>query len=136
MASASALLSSAFAAARGAAARHSADCVVRINSTMNNVRVTVSDLEGKIISRASGGTVGQKHRLRASPTAAREAAEAAAAKAAAAGFTTSHVELQGASRSRGVVLKGLRDAGLGIVDIRDVTPVPMNGTRPKAARRL
>jgi small subunit ribosomal protein S11 len=139
MAAAVARIGAAFAggslAARAAAAA-APDCVVHASCTMNNIHVTVANLEGQVVSRASGGTVGQKHRARASPTAALDVASAATAKAVEAGHKVGHVHLRGPSRARGQLLRGIQTAGMRIFDIKDVTPMPTNGCRPKAARRL
>jgi small subunit ribosomal protein S11 len=129
------------AAARAApalsrASAPAADAVGLVSSTSNNVFVTVSDLAGRVVSRATGGMLGYKHRARASPQAGSEVAAQAAAKAVAAGHRAAHLRLQGPSRGRGQVLRGIVKAGLALVDIRDVTPVPTPGTRPPAARRL
>ena len=123
-------------AAINAAKQNAPDSIVHVNSTMNNIQITISNLEGETISRSSGGVLGYKHRQRASPQAAKEMAEQAAAKAVTAGYKVAHVEVKGPSRGRGVLIRGLQTAGLKITDIRDVTPIPTNGCRPPAARRL
>lgn len=128
--------STASSSSMNASKQSTADSVVHIKCTMNNIQITISNLEGQIISRSSGGVVGEKHRQRASPVAAKLVAEQAANKAVAAGYKVAHVEVKGPSRGRGILLRGLQTAGLRITDIRDVTPVPTNGCRPKAARRL
>lgn len=112
------------------------DSTVHVRSTMNNVHVTISNVEGGTVSRASGGMLGFKHRKRAKPAAARAVATRAAEAAVAAGHRAAAVHFRGPSRARGQVLFGMRAAGLAVVAIRDVTPVPTNGCRPKAARRL
>lgn len=129
---------------RGAAPRSrlpsvaaAADSVILVSSSANNCFVTVSDLDGRVVSRASGGMVpGMKHRARASPQASSAAAVIAINKALAKGYRVAHLELKGPSRGRGQVLRGITNVGMKLVDIRDVTPVPMPGTRPPAARRL
>ena len=113
-----------------------ADCVVRVRSSRNNVHITVSDLDGLVVSRSSGGMVGRKHRERALPEAAQEVAEQAVAKAVAKGFKMGHLEMQGSSSGRGHTLRGIMVAGLAVKSIRDTTPVPTPGVRPRAARRL
>ena len=113
-----------------------ADSVVRVQSSRNNMHISVSDLEGRVISRSSGGMVGRKHRERATPEAAQAAAEQAVAKAVAKGFKMSHLEMKGSSSGRGQILRGILLAGLNIKSVRDTTPVPTPGVRPPAARRL
>jgi len=107
-----------------------------VNVTMNNIVVSVATLDGNVVSRCSGGVLGLRHRQRASPAAGTDIARAAAQKAFERGFRVSRVHLKGPSRARGQVLRGLQAGGLRVADIRDVTPVPTNGCRPKAARRL
>jgi small subunit ribosomal protein S11 len=126
------------AAAKPAAAAVSraADSVVTVNCTMNNIHVAVSNIEGQVVSRCSGGMLGYKHRQRASGIAAREIGQQAAKKAFDAGFRMSHVELKGPSKGRAQVLRGIQLGGLNVNDIRDVTPIPTNGCRPKHMRRL
>lgn len=124
------------AAQQAARAAAVADSVVHVSCTMNNVHVTVSDLEGQVVARASGGMLGHKHRARATPQAASEVAQQAAAKAVAAGHQAAHVQLKGPSRGRGQILRGIMGAGMRVLDIRDVTPIPTNGCRPPHARRL
>lgn len=103
---------------------------------MNNIHVCVSNVEGEVIAKCSGGVLGYKHRERASPLAAREIAEAVAKKAMESGHRISHVHMKGPSKGRSQVLRGLTTAGLKIHDIKDVTPMPTNGCRPPHARRL
>jgi small subunit ribosomal protein S11 len=120
----------------GGSGAGAADSVVHVNVTMNNIVVSVATLDGNVVSRCSGGVLGLRHRQRASPAAGTDIARAAAQKAFERGFRVSRVHLKGPSRARGQVLRGLQAGGLRVADIRDVTPVPTNGCRPKAARRL
>ena len=112
------------------------DNVVHVNCTMNNIVVSVSTLDGEVISRCSGGMIGLKHRARASASAATDIARSAAQKAVEKGFKVTEVRLKGPSRSRGQILRGIQGAGMKISEIRDMTPMPTNGCRPPAARRL
>jgi len=112
------------------------DSVVHVNCTMNNIVVSVSTLDGEVISRCSGGMIGLKHRARASASAATDIAKNAAQKAVEKGFKITEVRLKGPSRSRGQILRGIQGAGMKISEIRDLTPMPTNGCRPPAARRL
>ena len=135
-------LSAAFAGTSRAAASSqlraasAADGTVHGACTMNNIMCTVSDLEGRVVARSSGGMVGLKHRARATPQAGSSIANQAAVKAVSAGHKVVHVELRGPSRGRGQILRGILNAGLRVADIRDVTPLPTNGCRPPASRRL
>jgi small subunit ribosomal protein S11 len=114
----------------------SADAVILIASTSNNIHATVSDLSGRVVARSSGGMLGYKHRARAAPQVGGEVAAQAAEKAFAAGHRAAHLHLKGPSRGRGQLLRGIVKTGIVLVDVRDVTPVPTPGTRPPAARRL
>jgi small subunit ribosomal protein S11 len=113
-----------------------ADSTVHVRMTMNNIHVTVSNMEGGTVTRASGGMLGFKHRTRSTPEAAKVIAEQAAQKAVAAGHKLSHVHFRGPSRARGQILLGVVSGGLRVSTVRDVTPLPTNGVRPRAARRL
>ena len=112
------------------------DSKVHVRMTMNNIHITVSNIEGSPISKSTGGMAGFKHRARASPAAAQRIAQNAASGAVSAGYKNSHVLFRGPSAARGQVLLGLASGGLTIYDIKDVTPLPTNGCRPKHARRL
>lgn len=113
-----------------------ADSFVRVSSSKNNMQITVSDLEGRVISRSTGGMVSFKHRERASAEASEAATQQAVAKAVAKGFKMCHLEMKGNSSARGQVLRGIVLAGLNVKSIRDTTPVPTPGVRPPASRRL
>ena len=119
-----------------AATQRTADSTVTVTATMNNIHVVVSNVDGQIVSKFSGGMCGHKHRQRTSPLAAVEIGEKAAKKAFDAGHRIAHVHVKGPSRGRGQILRGIANGGLKIMDIRDVTPMPTNGCRPKHARRL
>lgn len=132
-------ISSVFAGASRAAAASAAataDSIVHVNCTLNNIHVTVSNLEGHVVSRCSGGMIGFKHRQRANPLAAKDIAQKAVSAATQAGYRVAHIEMKGPSRGRSQVLRGILGAGMRVVDIRDVTPIPTSGCRPKSARRL
>jgi small subunit ribosomal protein S11 len=123
-------------APKSAAVVPQADSFIRVVSTGNNVHVAVSDIEGGVISRSSGGMVGFKHRNRASPQAMQAAAREAAKRAVAEGYRRAHLELRGPSSGRGELLQGILQSSMMVVDIRDTTPVPTPGVRQKKARRL
>jgi small subunit ribosomal protein S11 len=115
---------------------YGADCIVHCNATTNNVHVTVSSLIGAVVSRATGGMLGKKHRARTSSDNCTNVALKAAKQAVEAGYKVSHLQLMGNTRSRVPLIKGLVNGGLEIKDIRDISPVPTPGTRPPSARRL
>ena len=112
------------------------DAVAVVCCTLNNIHACVRDLDGDVVASSSGGRLGYKHRARATPFAALDLGAAVGARAYAKGHRTVRVELKGPSRGRAQVVRGLVSAGLQVHDIRDVTPMPTNGCRPKAMRRL
>lgn len=130
-------ISQVFAGSARAATRvAAADSTVHVRMTMNNIHVTVSNVEGATVSRSSGGILGFKHRARADPDSAQEIAERASQKAVEAGHKRAHVHFRGPSRARGQILLGIVSGGLQVADVKDVTPIPTNGCRPRHARRL
>ena len=79
--------------------------IMTITTTMNNIHVVVSDVEGQVVSKCSGGMIGLKHRARSTPLAAVDIAKRAAEKAVARGFSLAHVRLKGPSKSRSSILQ-------------------------------
>ena len=133
------IFSAALKPVEAAAVQRNADSTVTVTCTLNNIHVVVSNIDGQIVSKVSGGMVGEprnKHRMRSSSIAAAQIGKAAARKAAEAGHRMCHVHVKGPSRGRGQVLRGITMGGLRIVDRRDVTPLPTNGCRPRHSRRL
>ena len=101
-----------------------------IHTTFNNTIVTVSDLEGNVISWASAGTLGFKGSKKSTPFAAGMAAEAAGRAAVDMGMKTVKVFVKGLGSGRETAIRSLQTAGLEIETISDVTPIPRNGCRP------
>jgi small subunit ribosomal protein S11 len=101
-----------------------------IHTTFNNTIVTVSDLEGNVISWASAGTLGFKGSKKSTPFAAGMAAEAAGRAAVDMGMKTVKVFVKGLGSGRETAIRSLQTAGLDIETISDVTPIPHNGCRP------
>ncbi|MBQ7276988.1 MAG: 30S ribosomal protein S11 [Bacilli bacterium] len=104
--------------------------VAHIHSTFNNTIVSVCDPEGNAISWASAGALGFKGSKKSTPFAAGMASEAAAKKAIDAGVQKVDVEVKGPGPGREAAIRSLAVAGLDIISIKDVTPVPHNGCRP------
>jgi small subunit ribosomal protein S11 len=107
-----------------------------IQSTFNNTIVTVTDLEGGVLSWASSGSVGFKGTKKGTPFAAALAARTAATKAAESGMRRVDVYVKGPGSGRETAIRSLQTAGLEISSIRDVTPIPHNGCRPPRRRRI
>lgn len=101
-----------------------------IHSTFNNTIVTISDKEGNVISWASAGTLGFKGSKKSTPYAAGMAADAAGKTAVSMGMKKVEVKVKGLGSGRETAIRSLQAAGLEIVSITDVTPVPHNGCRP------
>lgn len=127
-------------AARGRVRRkerkHVVQGVAHIKSTFNNTIVTITDPAGNTISWESAGTVGFKGSRKSTPFAAQMAAESAAKKAQEHGMKRVSVKVKGPGAGRETAIRTLQAAGLEVVGISDVTPVPHNGVRPRKRRRV
>ena len=101
-----------------------------IHSTYNNTVVSITDIDGNVLSWASAGTIGYKGSKKKTPFAAGQAAEAAAGAATASGVKKVEVFVKGLGSGRENAIRALQTAGLEITAINDETPVPHNGCRP------
>lgn len=110
--------------------------VAHINATFNNTLITITDAQGNAISWSSSGSQGFKGSRKSTPYAAQVAAEDAARKAMEHGMKTLEVEVKGPGSGRESALRALQAAGFTITAIRDVTPIPHNGCRPRKRRRV
>lgn len=109
---------------------------VYINATFNNTLVTITDESGNTLYWGSAGGSGFKGARKATPFAATSAVEQAAKKALVSGIKTVDVYVKGPGVGRDAALRGLKNAGLAISMIADVTPIPHNGPRAKKKRRV
>lgn len=107
-----------------------------IQSTFNNTIVTITDPQGNTICWASAGTVGFKGARKGTPYAAQMAGEAAARRAYEHGMRQVEVLVKGAGSGREPAIRALVAAGLQVTSLRDITPLPHNGTRPPKRRRV
>jgi small subunit ribosomal protein S11 len=107
-----------------------------IQATFNNTIVTITDGAGNVITWASAGSVGFKGSRKSTPFAAQMAAENAAQKAMGQGMKEVKVLVKGPGAGREAAIRSLQAAGLGITAIKDVTPIPHNGCRPRKRRRV
>lgn len=107
-----------------------------IHSSFNNTIVTISDVQGNVISWASAGELGFKGSRKSTPFAAGQAAETAAKAAMEHGLKTVEVYVKGPGSGREAAIRALSACGLEVTSIRDVTPVPHNGCRPPKRRRV
>ncbi|MEJ7553479.1 MAG: 30S ribosomal protein S11 [Aquificaceae bacterium] len=111
--------------------------IVNILSTFNNTIVTITDKQGNTLVWESGGTVGFKGTRKSTPYAAQLAAQKAAKRAMQEyGLQEAEVRVKGAGAGRESALRAIYAAGIKIKAIRDVTPIPHNGCRPPAKRRV
>jgi small subunit ribosomal protein S11 len=110
--------------------------VAHIQSTFNNTIVTITKPNGSVLTWSSGGASGFKGARKKTPLAAKQAAETAAQTCVSQGMKEISVRVKGAGSGREAALRGLRDAGLIITIIRDITPIPHNGCRPPKKRRI
>jgi small subunit ribosomal protein S11 len=110
--------------------------VVHVNATFNNTVVTVTDLQGNVISWSSSGVHGFKGSRKSTPYAGQVTAEHAGKRAQEFGLKTVSVEVKGPGSGRESALRALQSIGLNVTAIRDVTPVPHNGCRPRKRRRV
>ncbi|MDO5725667.1 MAG: 30S ribosomal protein S11 [Tissierellia bacterium] len=107
-----------------------------IASTFNNTMVTLTDMNGNVISWASAGQLGFRGSRKSTPFAAQQAAEEAAKKAMEHGLKTVEVYVKGPGSGREAAIRSLQAAGLDVNMIKDVTPIPHNGCRPPKRRRV
>ena len=107
-----------------------------IRSSFNNTMVTITDLEGNALSWASSGGLGFRGSRKSTPYAAQTAAETAAKAAMEHGLKTVEVYVKGPGQGREAAIRALQSAGLEVVMIKDVTPIPHNGCRPPKRRRV
>ena len=110
--------------------------LAHIQSTFNNTIISISDLEGNVVSWSSSGSKGFKGSRKSTPFAAQLAAEDAGRKAMEHGMNTIKVFVKGPGAGREAALRALSQVGLRVTLIRDVTPVPHNGCRPPKRRRV
>ena len=110
--------------------------ICHIQSTFNNTIVTITDVSGNVVAWSSSGVRGFKGSRKSTPFAAQLAAEDAAKKAFEHGVRNVTVYVNGPGSGRESALRALNAAGFKINLIRDVTPVPHNGCRPRKRRRV
>jgi len=110
--------------------------IAHVNASFNNTIVTIADAQGNTISWSSSGLMGFKGSRKSTPYAAQMAAEDAGRKAMEHGVRTVEVEVKGPGSGRESALRALQAVGFTVTSIRDVTPIPHNGVRPRKRRRV
>jgi small subunit ribosomal protein S11 len=107
-----------------------------IQSTFNNTLVTLTDPNGNVVAAGSAGTAGFKGSRKSTPYAAGLTAERVAKRAMEHGMRQVDVYVKGPGSGREAAIRSLESAGLSILSIRDMTPMPHNGCRPRKRRRV
>ncbi len=110
--------------------------VAHVSATFNNTMITITDAQGNAIAWSSAGSQGFKGSRKSTPYAAQVAAEDAGKKAMEHGMKTLAVLVRGPGSGRESALRALQAVGFTITSIRDVTPIPHNGCRPRKRRRV
>lgn len=107
-----------------------------IQSTFNNTIITLTDVQGGVLTWGSAGTVGFKGSRKSTAFAAQRAAEDVAKKGIEHGLRQVEIYVRGPGAGREAAIRSLQGAGLFVTSIRDVTPIPHNGCRPRKKRRV
>lgn len=107
-----------------------------IQSTFNNTIVTFTDQKGNVIAWGSPGTAGFKGSRKGTPYAAQLAAQTAATKAKESGLRHVEVFVKGPGSGREAAIRSIQASGINVTAIKDITPIPHNGCRPKKRRRV
>ena len=110
--------------------------VAHVAATFNNTVITITDAQGNAIAWSSAGSQGFKGSRKSTPYAAQVAAEDAGKKAKEHGMETLEIEVSGPGSGRESALRALQAVGFAITTIRDMTPIPHNGCRPRKRRRV
>ncbi len=116
--------------------RNIAKGIVYVRATFNNTLITITDVNGDVLCSASSGTMGFKGSRKSTPFAAQRAAEQAARSGRKMGLIEVEVRVKGLGGGRESAVTALQAAGLRVVSIEDITPIPHNGCRPRKKRRV
>jgi len=109
---------------------------VFIQSTFNNTMITITDMQGNVVAWGSCGTAGFKGSRKGTPYAAQMAAREAAHRAMGDGLRRVEVYIKGPGSGREAAIRALQASGITVTAIKDVTPIPHNGCRPRGRRRV
>ena len=107
-----------------------------IQSTFNNTTITITDMQGNVVAWGSSGTAGFKGSRKGTPYAAQLAARDAAHRAVSGGMRRVEVYIKGPGSGREAAIRALQASGITVTAIRDVTPIPHDGCRPRGRRRV
>ena len=111
-------------------------CIAHVQATFNNTIVTITDRKGNVVSWSSAGSVGFSGSKKSTPFAAQVAATNVARRAKELGVKQIEVYVKGPGSGRESAIRAIQAAGLNIIAIRDVTPIPHNGCRARKRRRV
>lgn len=117
-------------------AKNVASGVANILATFNNTQVTITDMQGNLIGWSSAGRVGFKGSRKSTAYAAQQVAQDAARQAMSHGMKEVEIRVKGPGSGRESAIRALQAIGLDIASIKDVTPIPHNGCRPRKKRRV
>jgi small subunit ribosomal protein S11 len=123
-------------AKKGKERKNVANGIAHIHASFNNTIVTITDTGGNVLTWSSSGNKGFKGSRKSTPFASQLAAETAAKKAMEHGMRQVEVYVKGPGTGRESAIRAIQAAGLEIVAIKDVTPIPHNGCRPPKRRRV
>ncbi len=110
--------------------------IAHVYASFNNTIISITDAKGNLVSSGSPGRSGYKGSKKSTPYAAQVASEAAAVQAFGLGMRKVTVRIKGAGPARESAVRALKNAGLEVLQILDITGVPHNGCRPKKRRRI
>ncbi|WP_413205173.1 30S ribosomal protein S11 [Rhodospirillum sp. A1_3_36] len=110
--------------------------IAHVNASFNNTKIIITDVQGNAIAWSSAGSQGFKGSRKSTPYAAQMAAEDAGRKAQEHGMKTLEVMVKGPGSGRESALRALQSVGFQVTAIKDVTPIPHNGCRPRKRRRV
>jgi small subunit ribosomal protein S11 len=116
--------------------RHVVHGIAHVHASFNNTHVTITDLEGNVVTWSSAGTLGFKGSRKGTPFAAQQAASTAATAAKDSGLRSLDIRVKGPGSGRESAIRALQSVGVEIKSIKDVTPIPHNGCRPPKRRRV
>lgn len=123
-------------AAKGASRKHVDVGVLCVESTYNNTKLVLTDTEGKVLGWSSSGSLGFSGAKKGTPFAAAKVGETLSQKAQTMGMKEVSVVLKGVGSGREAAIRGFISKGIGLISIKDMTPVPHNGPKPPRPRRV
>ena len=119
-----------------ASKRHLEKAILHIEATFNNTKATLTDEKGNAVISSSAGALGFSGARKSTPYAAAKVGELIGEKSSMIGLKEASVVIRGVGAGRESALRGFSSKGIAIRDIKDATPVPHNGPRPRKARRI